>query len=194
MYCTILCTKEEGCIGTKAEGGSCHLYKNAIGGLMIDESSQTSSRVWLRFVNIWHQWHNTYNKVILSFFRHNVAECNILKCSLKSKISKDISKRKFYFQNWEEEGPSHEARCQQAGTNLGRIIFYNVYSNTILFTRLNPDESHDYCNRQSEFNDDPKSDMYSILDKMEQFRDILKKEQKINKYPWGASNYIYFSS
>ena len=49
MYCTILCTKEEGCIGTKAESGSCHLYKDAIGGLEFHESSpQTSSGVWLR--------------------------------------------------------------------------------------------------------------------------------------------------
>ena len=48
MYCTILCTKEEGCIGTKAENGACHLYKDSIGGLEIDESSKTSSGIWLR--------------------------------------------------------------------------------------------------------------------------------------------------
>ena len=49
MYCTILCTKEEGCIGTKAKKGSCHLYKDAFGGLEIDESSKISSGVWLRW-------------------------------------------------------------------------------------------------------------------------------------------------
>ena len=52
MYCTILCTKEEGCIGTKAERGVCHLYKDAIGGLKFEDPLQTSSGVWLRFANI----------------------------------------------------------------------------------------------------------------------------------------------
>ena len=33
MYCTILCTKEENCIGTKAEGGSCYLYKDGLAEL-----------------------------------------------------------------------------------------------------------------------------------------------------------------
>ena len=52
MYCTILCTKEEDCIGTKAEEGSCHLYKDAIGGLEFHETSKTSSGIWLRWAYV----------------------------------------------------------------------------------------------------------------------------------------------
>ena len=51
MYCTILCTKEEDCIGAKAEGGSCYLYKDAIAGLHFHEASQTSSGIWLRWAD-----------------------------------------------------------------------------------------------------------------------------------------------
>ena len=52
MYCTILCTKEEDCIGAKAEGGSCYLYKDAIAGLQFHEASQTSSGIWLRWADM----------------------------------------------------------------------------------------------------------------------------------------------
>ena len=52
MYCTILCTKEADCIGTKAEEGSCYLYKNAIAGFNFDETSKISSGVWLRLVKL----------------------------------------------------------------------------------------------------------------------------------------------
>ena len=48
MYCTILCTKEENCIGTKAEGGSCYLYKDGLAGYELDKSSKLSSGIWLR--------------------------------------------------------------------------------------------------------------------------------------------------
>ena len=78
-----------------------------------------------------------------------------------------------YLQIWEEEGASLEARCQQAGTHLVGLNY--IHSNQISFASLNTDESHDYCNRRSEFTDDPKSDMFSILDKMEQFRKSLKQ-------------------
>ena len=86
-----------------------------------------------------------------------------------------------YLQIWQKEGASLEARCQQAGTHLVGLNY--IYSNQISFARLNPDESHDYCNRQSEFTEDPKSDLFSILDKMEQFRKILKQDKNITCYP-----------
>ena len=80
-------------------------------------------------------------------------------------------------QIWQKEGASLEARCQQAGTHLVGLNY--IYSNQISFARLNPDESHDYCNRQSEFTEDPKSDLFSIIDKMEQFRKSLKRDHRI---------------
>ena len=53
MYCTILCTKEENCIGTKAEGGSCYLYKDGLAGYELDKSSKLSSGIWLRSKHMW---------------------------------------------------------------------------------------------------------------------------------------------
>ena len=48
MYCTILCTKDKNCIGAKADGGSCYLYKDGLAAFEIDESSKISTGIWLR--------------------------------------------------------------------------------------------------------------------------------------------------
>ena len=166
MYCTILCTKEEGCIGTKAEKGSCHLYKDAFGGLEIDESSKISSGVWLRcaYRSSCSFWISCpLDDFVLIPWGSGIHNVN---CRTGRK---KILLLRLNISRWAWYSLYIFIFCVCTDTLKGKYIFKSN------ITSLTNGESYDGWSKQGDFSDDPSSNLYSVLHKMEQFREIVEK-------------------